>query len=44
MRAHADLKAVADWVAGPRSAPLLNDAKVVGDRGSWWLEEAFRRH
>jgi acetolactate synthase I/II/III large subunit len=40
----ADLKAVVDWVAGPRSAPLLIDAKVVADRGSWWLEEAFRGH
>ncbi|WP_406155507.1 thiamine pyrophosphate-binding protein [Streptomyces canus] len=40
----ADLKAVEDWVAGPRSAPLLIDAKVVRDRGAWWLEEAFRGH
>ncbi|WP_118082873.1 thiamine pyrophosphate-binding protein [Streptomyces sp. CC0208] len=39
-----DLKAVADWVAGPRSVPLLIDAKVVRDRGAWWLEEAFRGH
>ncbi|MET8079576.1 thiamine pyrophosphate-binding protein [Streptomyces sp. NPDC005303] len=39
-----DLKAVQDWVAGPRSAPLLIDAKVVRDRGAWWLEEAFRGH
>lgn len=44
VRTRADLKAVADWVAGPRSAPLLVDAKVVADRGSWWLEEAFRGH
>ncbi|MFI8071861.1 thiamine pyrophosphate-binding protein [Streptomyces sp. NPDC086033] len=40
----ADLKAVEDWVAGPRSVPLLIDAKVVRDRGAWWLEEAFRGH
>ncbi|MET9458060.1 thiamine pyrophosphate-binding protein [Streptomyces canus] len=39
-----DLKAVEDWVTGPRSAPLLIDAKVVRDRGAWWLEEAFRGH
>ncbi|MFI6439329.1 thiamine pyrophosphate-binding protein [Streptomyces sp. NPDC050759] len=39
-----DLKAVEDWVGGPRSAPLLIDAKVVRDRGAWWLEEAFRGH
>ncbi|ANS63240.1 thiamine pyrophosphate protein central region [Streptomyces lincolnensis] len=44
VRTRTDLKAVADWVAGPRSAPLLIDAKVVKDRGSWWLEEAFRGH
>ena len=44
VRTTADLKAVADWVAGPRSAPLLIDAKVVADHGSWWLEEAFRGH
>ncbi|WP_327426725.1 thiamine pyrophosphate-binding protein [Streptomyces sp. NBC_01236] len=44
VRTRADLKAVEDWVAGPRSAPLLIDAKVVADRGAWWLEEAFRGH
>jgi len=44
VRTPADLKAVADWVAGPRSVPLLIDAKVVRDHGSWWLEEAFRGH
>ncbi|MCX5562079.1 thiamine pyrophosphate-binding protein [Streptomyces sp. NBC_00038] len=44
VRTSADLKAVGDWVAGPRSAPLLIDAKVVSDRGAWWLEEAFRGH
>lgn len=44
VRTHADLKAVRDWVAGPRSAPLLIDAKVTREHGSWWLEEAFRGH
>ncbi|MCX4555857.1 thiamine pyrophosphate-binding protein [Streptomyces phaeochromogenes] len=44
VHARADLKAVEDWLAGPRSAPLLIDAKVVADRGAWWLEEAFRGH
>jgi acetolactate synthase-1/2/3 large subunit len=44
VRTPADLKAVQDWVAGPRSAPLLIDAKVTRDHGSWWLEEAFRGH
>ncbi|MCD9880454.1 thiamine pyrophosphate-binding protein [Streptomyces guryensis] len=44
VRTPADLKAVQDWVAGPRSAPLLIDAKVSREHGSWWLEEAFRGH
>ncbi len=44
VRTAADLKPVRDWVAGPRSAPLLIDAKVVREHGSWWLEEAFRGH
>lgn len=44
VRTRTDLKAVEEWVAGPRSAPLLVDAKVVGDRGAWWLEDAFRGH
>jgi hypothetical protein len=33
-----------DWLAGPRSRPMLIDAKVTSERGSWWLEEAFRGH
>jgi len=44
VRGPDDLRAVADWVAGDRSSPLLIDAHVVSDRGSWWLEEAFRGH
>jgi acetolactate synthase I/II/III large subunit len=44
VRTAADLKAVRDWVTGPRSAPLLIDAKVTRDHGSWWLEEAFHGH
>lgn len=44
VRDRADLKGVEDWVAGPRSAPLLVDAKVTREHGAWWLEEAFRGH
>ncbi|WP_329341550.1 thiamine pyrophosphate-binding protein [Streptomyces sp. NBC_00663] len=44
VRGRADLKAVEDWVAGPRSSPLLVDAKVTREHGAWWLEEAFRGH
>jgi acetolactate synthase-1/2/3 large subunit len=39
-----DLAAVRGWLDGPRSRPLVIDAKVTAGRGSWWLEEAFRGH
>jgi thiamine pyrophosphate-dependent acetolactate synthase large subunit-like protein len=44
VRAHEDLAAVRDWLAGPRDRPLVVDAKVVASHASWWLEEAFRGH
>ena len=44
VRSPADLAGVRDWLDGPRSAPLLVDAKVRAPRGAWWLEEAFRGH
>ena len=44
VRRTEDLKPVRSWLDGDRSRPLLIDAKVVTDRGSWWLEEAFRGH
>jgi thiamine pyrophosphate-dependent acetolactate synthase large subunit-like protein len=44
VRGRADLGAVAAWVDGPRTAPLLVDAKVTRGQPSWWLEEAFRGH
>jgi thiamine pyrophosphate-dependent acetolactate synthase large subunit-like protein len=39
-----ELQGVADWLGGPRGAPLLIDAKVTRNAPSWWLEEAFRGH
>jgi acetolactate synthase-1/2/3 large subunit len=39
-----DLAAVRAWLDGPRSRPLVVDAKVTSAHGSWWLEEAFRGH
>ena len=39
-----DLVGVRSWLDGKRANPLLIDAKVTADRGSWWLEEAFRGH
>jgi acetolactate synthase I/II/III large subunit len=44
VRGVSDLGAVRDWVDGPRRRPLLIDAKITSQRGSWWLEEAFRGH
>jgi thiamine pyrophosphate-dependent acetolactate synthase large subunit-like protein len=44
VRRTGDLGPVRDWLAGPRGRPLLIDAKVTSERGSWWLEEAFRGH
>ncbi|MEV0619833.1 thiamine pyrophosphate-binding protein [Nonomuraea sp. NPDC050404] len=40
----ADLAGVAEWLEGPRERPLLVHAKVTRERGSWWLEEAFKGH
>ncbi|MEU4523501.1 thiamine pyrophosphate-binding protein [Amycolatopsis sp. NPDC024027] len=42
VRSAEDLPAVREWLAGPRSAPLVIDAKIADDGGSWWLAEAFR--
>ena len=44
VRRPADLDAVAAWLTGDRSRPLLVDLKVVRSEPSWWLEEAFRGH
>ena len=44
VRRIGDLDAVATWVGGDRSRPLLIDAKIVDDGGSWWLKDAFRGH
>ncbi len=44
IRTPADLSAVATWLAGPRQRPLVVDAKITANHGSWWLEEAFRGH
>ncbi|NIH80970.1 thiamine pyrophosphate-binding protein [Amycolatopsis viridis] len=44
VRTTGDLRAVTDWLAGPREAPLLVDAKITDDGGSWWLAEAFHGH
>ncbi|MEV0228757.1 thiamine pyrophosphate-binding protein [Nonomuraea sp. NPDC050786] len=40
----SDLAGVAEWLNGPRDRPLMVHAKVTGEHGSWWLEEAFKGH
>ncbi|MCW2721864.1 thiamine pyrophosphate-binding protein, partial [Pseudonocardia sp.] len=42
VRSEGDLDAVRKWLDGPRDRPMLVDAKVRTDEGSWWLMEAFR--
>ena len=44
VRGPDDLRPVRDWLGGPRERPLVIDAKVTSEHGSWWLEEAFRGH
>jgi thiamine pyrophosphate-dependent acetolactate synthase large subunit-like protein len=44
VRSLADLGQVQAWLDGKRNRPLLIDAKVTSEHGSWWLEEAFRGH
>lgn len=41
VRTPADLDGVTAWLTGPRDRPLLVDAKLTDDGGSWWLAEAF---
>lgn len=44
VRSVADLDQVRHWLDGPRAAPLVIDARIASDGGSWWLAEAFRGH
>src|SRR5438067_2493358 len=44
VRTLGDLDLLRAWLDGDRARPLVVDAKVVGTRGAWWLEEAFRGH
>jgi acetolactate synthase-1/2/3 large subunit len=43
-----DLAPVKEWVerfrAGSQKRPLVIDAKIASDGGSWWLAEAFQGH
>jgi acetolactate synthase-1/2/3 large subunit len=48
VRTVADLEAVHPWIAayraGTQDRPLVIDAKIASDGGSWWLAEAFQGH
>jgi thiamine pyrophosphate-dependent acetolactate synthase large subunit-like protein len=44
VRRSGDLTAVEHWLSGDRQRPLLVDAKISSDGGSWWLAEAFQGH
>ncbi|GAA3438981.1 thiamine pyrophosphate-binding protein [Kutzneria kofuensis] len=44
VRTTADLDPVQNWLDGPRDTPLVIDAKITDDGGSWWLAEAFHGH
>lgn len=39
-----DLDAVTQWLASSPTVPLVIDAKIANDGGSWWLTEAFKGH
>jgi acetolactate synthase-1/2/3 large subunit len=48
VRTLADLQLAKGWVtayeAGLQDKPLVIDAKIASDGGSWWLAEAFQGH
>ncbi|MFV0253426.1 MAG: thiamine pyrophosphate-binding protein [Beutenbergiaceae bacterium] len=44
VRTVADLAAVTSWWESAPTVPLILDAKIASDDGSWWLHGAFRGH
>ena len=44
VRGKDDLEPVRKWLNSNPSRPMVIDAKITSNRGSWWLEEAFRGH
>ena len=48
VRAVEDLAPLVDWLErrarGERVPPIVIDARIADDGGSWWLAEAFRGH
>ena len=44
VRSREDLDQLDVWLAVHHDRPLVIDAKISSDGGSWWLAEAFRGH
>lgn len=44
VRDEGDLARAAERIRAGVAAPLVVDAKIASDGGSWWLSEAFRGH
>ncbi len=44
VRSTDDLTPVRQWLDSRPGRPIVIDAKVTAEHGSWWLEEAFRGH
>ena len=44
VRSPADLEPLRAWLKSQPDRPIVIDAKVTSEHGSWWLEEAFRGH
>ena len=44
VRSTEDLDPVRKWVDASPATPLVIDAKIASDGGSWWLTEAFTGH
>jgi thiamine pyrophosphate-dependent acetolactate synthase large subunit-like protein len=44
VRRTADLGGVTRWLESSPTRPLVVDAKITSDGGSWWLAEAFKGH
>ncbi|WP_423057972.1 thiamine pyrophosphate-binding protein [Brevibacterium linens] len=40
----ADVETVEEWLTGSPETPLVIDAHIASDGGSWWLQEAFSHH
>ncbi|TLP79944.1 thiamine pyrophosphate-binding protein [Nesterenkonia sphaerica] len=44
VRSIEDLHPLGQWAASSPNKPLVIDAKIADDGGSWWLAEAFQGH